>query len=68
MIDSAYPVRALLVVRRRYDELVGDLAAAARAPFYVATAEVMAEVVGFHLNRGVLATADRVRVSRRPRN
>jgi tRNA G18 (ribose-2'-O)-methylase SpoU len=60
LIDSAYPVRALLGVRRRYDELVGDLAAAARAPFYVATAEVMAEVVGFHLNRGVLATADRV--------
>src|SRR5207248_8402371 len=26
---------------------------------YVASAEVMAEVVGFHLNRGVLACADR---------
>ena len=59
LIDSAYPVRALLGVRRRYDELVGDLAAT-DAPFYVASASVMAEVVGFHLNRGVLATANRV--------
>jgi tRNA G18 (ribose-2'-O)-methylase SpoU len=59
LIDSAYPVRALLGVRRRYDELADDLASEA-APFFVTTAEVMAEVVGFHLNRGVLATADRV--------
>ncbi len=59
LIDSAYPVRALLGVRRRYDELAEDLAAGA-APFFVASPEVMAEVVGFHLNRGVLATADRV--------
>jgi len=29
---------------------------------YVATAEVMAQVVGFHLNRGVLASADRLPV------
>ena len=29
------------------------------APFYRASAEVMAEVVGFHLNRGVLAAAPR---------
>jgi tRNA G18 (ribose-2'-O)-methylase SpoU len=59
LIDSAYPVRALLGVRRRYEELADDLAAGA-APFFVASPEVMAEVVGFHLNRGVLATADRV--------
>jgi tRNA G18 (ribose-2'-O)-methylase SpoU len=59
MIASAYPLRALLGVARRYDELRGDLADRP-VPFYVADAETMAEVVGFHLNRGVLATADRV--------
>ncbi len=58
LLASAYPVRALLGVARRYAELSGALAG--RAPFYVASAEVMAAVVGFHLNRGVLATADRV--------
>ena len=52
-------MRALLGVARRQTELAEDLAGTA-APFYVVTAEVMAEVVGFHLNRGVLATADRV--------
>jgi tRNA G18 (ribose-2'-O)-methylase SpoU len=59
MIDSAYPLRALLGVTRRYDEIRGDLADCP-VPYYVADAETMAEVVGFHLNRGVLATADRV--------
>lgn len=59
MIDSAYPVRALMGVARRYDELAPDLAGTA-APYFVASAELMAQVVGFHLNRGVLAIADRV--------
>ncbi|MET0966154.1 MAG: RNA methyltransferase [Nakamurella sp.] len=59
LIASDYPVRALLGTARRYAELAADLAGVT-APYFVATAEVMAEVVGFHLNRGVLATADRV--------
>lgn len=59
LVESAYPVRALLGVARRYDELAADLVGQA-APYYVATPELMAQVVGFHLNRGVLATADRV--------
>src|ERR1700712_3341161 len=59
LLDSLYPVRALLGVRRRFDQLQPDLTDCA-APYFVATAEVMAAVVGFHLNRGVLATADRV--------
>jgi len=54
LLASSYPVRALLGVRRRVEAL-GDLP----APAYVTSAEVMAEVVGFHLNRGVLAAADR---------
>ena len=61
LVASRYPVRALLGVGRRYDELAADLGSE-DAPYYVATAELMAQVVGFHLNRGVLATADRVRI------
>jgi tRNA G18 (ribose-2'-O)-methylase SpoU len=59
MIASPYPIRALLGVRRRYDELAADLCGV-DAPYFVLDAGLMAEVVGFHLNRGVLATADRV--------
>jgi tRNA G18 (ribose-2'-O)-methylase SpoU len=59
LIGSAYPIRALLGVERRFDELLADLDDTP-APYFVVSAELMAEVVGFHLNRGVLATADRV--------
>lgn len=59
LVASRYPVRSLLGVPRRYAELADDLATTA-APYYGASAEIMADVVGFHLNRGVLATADRV--------
>jgi tRNA G18 (ribose-2'-O)-methylase SpoU len=59
LVASAYPVRAMLGVPRRYAEMADDLASTP-APYYGVTAELMAQVVGFHLNRGVLATADRV--------
>ena len=59
LIASRYPVRAFLGVRKRFDELGAELNDVA-APYFVASAELMAAVVGFHLNRGVLATADRV--------
>jgi tRNA G18 (ribose-2'-O)-methylase SpoU len=58
LLASRYPPRALLGVRRRIEELAPDLAGV-DVPAYVASAEVMAQVVGFHLNRGVLACADR---------
>ncbi|WP_156757575.1 TrmH family RNA methyltransferase [Actinokineospora pegani] len=58
LLASRYPVRALLGVRRRVEALAEELAGV-DAPAYVATAEVMAAAVGFHLNRGVLAAADR---------
>lgn len=58
LLGSPYPVRALLGVRRRVVDLL-DRLSLPPVPAYVTTAEVMAEVVGFHLNRGVLATADR---------
>ena len=68
LLASRYPVRAVLGQRRRVEELLPDLgasttpssaAAGSVLPVYVASAEVMAAAVGFHLNRGVLATADR---------
>jgi tRNA G18 (ribose-2'-O)-methylase SpoU len=58
LLDSPYPVRSLLGVARRFDELGADLDRL-DVPAYVTDADTMAEVVGFHLNRGVLAVADR---------
>ncbi len=58
LLESPYPVRSLLGVPRRLDELAADLAAC-DVPAYAADADTMAAVVGFHLNRGVLAVADR---------
>ncbi|GAB2956903.1 RNA methyltransferase [Amycolatopsis acidiphila] len=58
LLASDYPVRALLGVARRIEELEPELAGV-DVPAYVTSAELMAEIVGFHLNRGVLAVADR---------
>ena len=58
LIDSPFPVRSLLGVPRRLAELSDDLAALP-VPAYATDADTMATVVGFHLNRGVLAVADR---------
>ena len=58
MLASRFQPRAFLGTERRLREL-GDDVDASDAPFYRASAEVMAEVIGFHLNRGVLAAAPR---------
>lgn len=58
LLASRFVPRALLGTGRRLTELGTDLDGIA-APYYRASAEVMAEVVGFHLNRGVLASASR---------
>lgn len=59
LLASPYPLRAVLGIDRRIEELAGELAAEI-APVYSTTADIMAQVVGFHLNRGVLAVAGRV--------
>ncbi|OBB97602.1 RNA methyltransferase [Mycobacterium sp. 852002-30065_SCH5024008] len=59
MLASRFIPHALLGTDRRLAELADDLAGSA-VPFYRASADVMAHVVGFHLNRGVLAAARRV--------
>ncbi|MBJ8344203.1 RNA methyltransferase [Antrihabitans sp. YC2-6] len=58
LLTSRFEPISFLGVERRRAELAADLEAT-DAPFYRTTAEVMAEVVGFHLNRGVLAAARR---------
>jgi tRNA G18 (ribose-2'-O)-methylase SpoU len=58
LLHSPYPIRSLLGVPRRIEALHNDLADV-DVPCYRTSADLMAEVVGFHLNRGVLAVADR---------
>ena len=58
MLASPFTPLAFLGTDRRLAELKADLAGNP-APFYRVSAEVMADVVGFHLNRGVLAAARR---------
>ncbi len=58
MLASRFAPRAFLGTARRLAELGTDLNGQP-APFYRVEADVMAEVVGFHLNRGVLASASR---------
>ena len=62
MLASRFAPLALLGTDRRLAELSADLAGpnGPDAPYYRASADVMARVVGFHLNRGVLAAARRV--------
>jgi tRNA G18 (ribose-2'-O)-methylase SpoU len=59
MLASRFRPHALLGTDRRLAELEDDLVGCA-VPVYRTSAEVMAQVVGFHLNRGVLAAARRV--------
>ena len=58
MLASRFTPRAFLGNDRRLTELSADLAGVS-VPFFRASAQVMAEIVGFHLNRGVLAAARR---------
>ncbi|MGH3935595.1 MAG: TrmH family RNA methyltransferase [Pseudonocardiaceae bacterium] len=55
LLNSPYSPRALLGLPSKVCQLAADV----DAPCYTGSAELMAQVVGFHLNRGVLATADR---------
>lgn len=60
LISSRYPVRAVMGVAARTALVEPVLReAGSDAPVYTVPVEVMDAVVGFHLNRGVLACADR---------
>ena len=64
MIASRFAPHAFLGVDKRLTELADDLTdeSLRGVPFYRASADVMAEIVGFHLNRGVLGVARRPEV------
>ncbi len=61
MLASRFTPHAFLGTDRRLRELAEPAVGLApvQAPYYRASAEVMADIVGFHLNRGVLAAARR---------
>ncbi|MGE3621419.1 MAG: TrmH family RNA methyltransferase, partial [Acidimicrobiia bacterium] len=58
LVDSPYPVRAVLVDRRRIGSL-GDLVARAGAPVYALAPDAVEALTGFAFHRGVLAVAER---------
>jgi tRNA G18 (ribose-2'-O)-methylase SpoU len=58
LLASPFTPLAFLGTDRRLTELAPDLRGNS-APYYRVSAEVMAEAVGFHLNRGVLGAARR---------
>jgi tRNA G18 (ribose-2'-O)-methylase SpoU len=59
LVDSPYPVRAVMGLHRKLAELAPELSTV-DVPGYVVSAELMASLIGFRLNRGVLASADRI--------
>jgi tRNA G18 (ribose-2'-O)-methylase SpoU len=58
LLASRFPLRSIMGVPRKLAELALEIENL-DAPVYAVSADLMAEVVGFHLNRGVLAVADR---------
>lgn len=68
MVASRFAPHAFFGVDKRLRELADTLTdpAVSEVPFFRADADVMAQVVGFHLNRGVLAVARRPEPLRLP--
>lgn len=68
MVASRFAPHAFFGVDKRLSELADTLTdpAVSEVPFFRADADVMAQVVGFHLNRGVLAVAHRPEPLRLP--
>ena len=67
LIRSRFPVRAIMGTQAKLHSLLDDAnlattIAKANIPVWCVSREVMAEVVGFDMHRGLLASADRVEV------
>lgn len=58
-VAAGYEVRSLLLAERFVEPLADVLQAAGSAPCYVGPTEVVEEVTGFHVHRGVLASMRR---------
>jgi tRNA G18 (ribose-2'-O)-methylase SpoU len=60
LIESGHAIRSVLLARSRVARFAhGDLLASRGVPVYVADRDVIAQVVGFDLHRGVVACAER---------
>jgi tRNA G18 (ribose-2'-O)-methylase SpoU len=59
LLASPYPVRSVLVTPEKLDLLSGHLACCS-APVFVLDEAAMAEVVGFDIHRGAMASAQRL--------
>jgi len=61
LIESGHTIRSVLLAPSRVDRFAAHAGtlAAAQVPVYVADRQVIADVVGFDLHRGVIACADR---------
>ncbi len=61
LIESGHTIRSVLLAPSRIDRFAehAEMLTAASVPVYVADREVIADVVGFDLHRGVIACADR---------
>lgn len=61
LLESRFPVRSILGLQPKLDSLLAALgdAGANDVPVYEVTREVLAEVAGFDMHRGLVAAADR---------
>lgn len=59
-VESGYPVRSFLMAPRWVDGLADVLDRAGDAPCFVAPAELIESVTGFHVHRGALASLQRL--------
>lgn len=59
LLTSPYPIRSLLLTPTRFARMRPELAAVS-APIYLASRELMQQVAGFKIHRGVLASAERM--------
>ena len=61
LVGSPYPVRSVLVTKRRYEAVKPMLERlASTVPRYVASEDILNAVAGFNLHRGVVASASRL--------
>lgn len=59
MVRSPYRMHSIMGVKARVAAMLASVAVPSDVPVYVVAPAVMDAVIGFHLNRGVLAIADR---------
>ncbi|PRZ41137.1 tRNA G18 (ribose-2'-O)-methylase SpoU [Antricoccus suffuscus] len=59
MARSPYPMRSIMGVAERVEAAIASITVPADVPVYVVEPSTMDAAIGFHLNRGVLAIADR---------